>query len=555
MLGSAAGIALLLVGVELSSVDGLARLYFVQQDRVVALLAMALIVAFAFGRLPTWAPVLTLTGRRVAVLAVVLALLLWLGTYALFGNYPLTRDEHMVGFDMAVLEQGQLAAPLAPEWRAYATAMLPDFGLDLPGDAAWVSAYMPGNAALRLAFSQIADPALMNPMLAAAGAGALFDVARRLFPDDRGAQAAAVLLYFSSAQMLATAMTPYAMTGHLALNLVWLALFLRGGWAGHGGAMLIGAVAVGLHQVIFHPLFVAPFMLLLLRRGAWRTTACYVVVYGAIGLFWVSYPALVAASAGLEGSRAAAGAGGFFAERVLPLLANRNPDMLALTGYNVLRFFTWQNLALLPLLVLARPAMRQPASVAEALALGLVLTLVMMAVLLPYQGHGWGYRYLHGLIGSAALLGAYGWQRLEGDQAGAGRQVLACGTALTIVIALPFLTGRVHGFVEPHHRVDAALEAIDADLVIVNAGARPFIVDAVRNQPDLSNRPLRLSSNHLDVAAVQALCRRGRTAFFGIAELRALGIVPEPHLQASRAFDRLKAACGRGQPPPFGETE
>jgi hypothetical protein len=35
-----------------------------------------------------------------------------------------------------------------------------------------------------------------------------------------------------------------------------------------------------------------------------------------------------------------------------------------------------------------------------------------MTAILPYQGHGFGYRYLHAQMGDAALLGAYGWQRL-----------------------------------------------------------------------------------------------------------------------------------------------
>jgi hypothetical protein len=36
-----------------------------------------------------------------------------------------------------------------------------------------------------------------------------------------------------------------------------------------------------------------------------------------------------------------------------------------------------------------------------------------MFILLPYQGHGWGYRYLHGLIGSLSLLAGYGWIALS----------------------------------------------------------------------------------------------------------------------------------------------
>jgi hypothetical protein len=53
---------------------------------------------------------------------------------------------------------------------------------------------------------------------------------------------------------------------------------------------------------------------------------------------------------------------------------------------------------------------------------GLLLPLAVMTAILPYQGHGFGYRYLHAQMGDAALLGAYGWQRL-------GRGVIGCAGA------------------------------------------------------------------------------------------------------------------------------
>ena len=69
-----------------------------------------------------------------------LALVLWAGTYALMYNYPLTRDEHMVVFDMQIFESGRLAKPLAPEWRPYAEVLVPAFLLDVLGNALLVSA-------------------------------------------------------------------------------------------------------------------------------------------------------------------------------------------------------------------------------------------------------------------------------------------------------------------------------------------------------------------------------------------------------------------------------
>ena len=78
-----------------------------------------------------------------------------------------------------------------------------------------------------------------------------------------------VILLASSAQFLIAAMTPYAVTTHLCLNLVWLWLFLRDRWWGHLAAVLVAFVASGLHQVAFHPLFAAPFVFSLLFTRRW----------------------------------------------------------------------------------------------------------------------------------------------------------------------------------------------------------------------------------------------------------------------------------------------
>src|SRR3546814_6175702 len=48
-----------------------------------------------------------------------------------------------------------------------------------------------------------------------------------------------------------------------------------------------------------------------------------------------------------------------------------------------------------------------------SILLPLTITCIMGLLLLVYQGHGWGYRYLHGLIGAFCLLGGFGWMRLS----------------------------------------------------------------------------------------------------------------------------------------------
>ncbi len=537
-------LALLAVFVALTAPPGLPRFFFERQDGLVIVALIGLLIAGAFSNRtekPWTEPDPWLSRWRVAGISIGVALVLWGGAYRLLENYPLTRDEHMVVFDMAVFRSGHLAYPLAAGWRPYAQALTPAFLLPLPGNAAWVSSYMPVNAMLHAAFGFVFDPALLNPFLAALGAIALFDVAQRLFPDSRSAQLIALLVYGTSAQVLVSAMTPYAMTGHLALNLVWLALYLRGTRFSHGLAMGIGFLAIGLHQVVFHPLFAAPFIDQLRRRGEWRTAAAYLGSYTAFLLFWISYPHLVSASAGLKAvAGPESGGAGFLTSRVLPLLINRNPETLQLMAANILRFLSWENLALVPMMALAIAAVRRNEGAARPLVNGIVLTTLAMAFLIPYQGHGWGYRYLHGLIGNCALLAAYGWRDFS-DRA-AMRGFVRLGTIATVCGSIPFLLWQAHSFVEPYAELNRVIEHTNADIVVVNTEGTGFVADEVRNQPDLSNRPIRLASATLTPADIRILCARGTVAFVGASQMRQQGLVPMDALD-SKHFDDLGATA------------
>jgi hypothetical protein len=519
------------------------RYYVLHQDGFAAAALAALLLAFCLpgtDRAVPRLPKVRLTMGTVLIGATVLALLLWGATYLLFDNYPLSRDEQMAVFDMEVFRHGQLAAPLAPEWRRYADALTPAFLLPLPGNAAWVSSYMPVNAMLRTSFGLI-DPALTGPVLAAVGAVATFDCARGLFPEQRGAQAVALLMVATSAQVLVTAMTPYAMTAHLALNMVWLSLYLRGTKRAHAAAIAVGFFAIGLHQVIFHPLFALPFIEHLRRRGEWRTALVYLASYAVFGLFWISWPHLVAMSAGLgSASGAAAGGGGFIAQRVIPLLTSREPQTIPLMIANLLRFVAWQNLALVPLILFAWPAARRGEGVAGPLLAGVILTIAAMAFLLPYQAMGWGYRYLHGLIGSCALLAGYGWREAAARRG--VRSFVAVASLATVVASVPFLVWQAATFVRPYARVNRMIDRIDADMVVVDTYGPAFRIDEVRNRPDLTNRPLRLAANELGPDDIRDLCSRGTVAFVDVAQMQALGLgfgdAPDP-----AAFNALRDAA------------
>ena len=82
---------------------------------------------------------------------------------------------------------------------------------------------------------------------------------------------------------------------------------------------------------------------------------------------------------------------------------------MALMALNLLRFLAWQSPLMLPLALVGLVICRKRRGILVSLALGIALTLAVVLVVMPFQGHGWGYRYLHGLLGSIALLAAQGW--------------------------------------------------------------------------------------------------------------------------------------------------
>jgi hypothetical protein len=520
-------------------------LYLVQSEDVPALFLASfsmLLVAF-------WLPKWRLPQRLPAPWALALggltlaALLAW-GSYAVLGNFPLARDEHMVVFDMAVFGRGRLAAPIPPEWRPYALALVPRFLLNSDHPIGFISDYLPMNALLRLAFSKIADPAWYNPLLVVAGGAALLDIARRLFGPQSRATWAVLLVYALSAEVLVNAMTVFSMTGHLALNLIWLAAFLRGGKLWTSVAISAGFVATGLHQLVFHPFFVAPFLLWKWREGERKVVLVYAGAYAAIVLWWAVYPILL--SPLVAGPATHASNANIVVDRLIPLLVSRDPRMIPLTILNLMRFVGWQNLALWPLLIAAVPIALRERGLARALLLGIFAWIIFLALLLPEQGRGWGYRYLDGYEGSFALLAGYGYRELE-ERIGRGADgMVVLLSALTLVAPIPLLLAAAHRFMQPHLAVDRLIAAQPTPFVLIDDSMSQSVdgrwadsaLDHVRNSPDLTNRPLRFSSEDLTPALLAGLCRRGPVTLVTRADMHRLGFIPNVAAQDPE-FDRL----------------
>ena len=206
-------------------------------------------------------------------------------------NHDLSGDERMARFDAQIFSDSRLFWPIPPFWRPFMAALKNSMFIQPIGDhEAWVSGYLPINASLIAAIGKVTDPSLASPLLVGVGFFALWNVAQQLWPDSPSARAATLLLYAGSSQVIVTGMTKFAMSAHLALNLVWLALFLKDRREAHFGATIVGFLATGLHQPLFHPLFVLPFMGVLAARRRWRLLAFYAASYAVISAFWLAWP-------------------------------------------------------------------------------------------------------------------------------------------------------------------------------------------------------------------------------------------------------------------------
>ena len=443
------------------------------------------------------------------------------GHHLVLADYDLSRDEQMANFDAAIFSSGRLFWPLDPALRPFADALNQTFIQPIGDHEAWVSAYLPVNAAFRAIVGTLFGAAWTSPLFVGLGAVCLWLIAKQLWPASGNARAAALLFYVGSSQIVLTGMTAYAMSAHLGLNLLWLLLFLRDRPRCDGAALLVGFLATGLHQPLFHPMFVAPFLCLLVQRREWRRLGLYVAIYALIGIFWLAWPVWISSfgSAAIPANGAPGGVG--YLSRLQASFKIFDMSALCLTAMNLVRLATWQHLLLLPLAALGIATGWKRTPLVRALAASLLLPVLLLALLLPYQGHGWGYRYVHGALGSACLLGGFGIAALEARGI-ALRTPMRWATGLSLLLLLPLHLWMAHRMILPFEALDRRIARSLADIVVVDDAGVPLGQDVVRNRPDLRNRPVRLKGSRLDGAQIAALCSGRSVAFLDAPAMRGI---------------------------------
>lgn len=447
--------------------------------------------------------------RLVGACLALTVLICWAGRYLVFHDFDATPDERLVTFDAAIFRDGALVWPILSEWRGLADALNRKFMLPIGSAQAWISAYLPVNAAIHAAVGKLLDEDLTSPLLVAAGGFCLWRISLRQWPDSVGARVATFAFYVGSSQVLITGMTKFAMSSHLALNLCWLMLFLRGGRGSHALAIVVGFLATGLHQPLFHPLFVAPFLALLWMRRQRGPLCAYLLAYAGIGAFWFAWPIVMASLETGPVVPIASVPGVSYLDRLLATLAGVEFEGTWLTAANLIRFVTWQHPLLLPMALFGAWAAWRSEPLVRALAISFALPILVFWIVLPWQGSGWGYRYLHPVLGNAFLLGGWGWHMLERSNKNLWRPFLWT-SAVSALLLLPLHGWMAHKIIRPIADADARLAAIDADVLIVDPQIHEVFV---HNRHDLSNRPIRLIGVKVQPRQMAQLCRRRSIAF------------------------------------------
>ncbi len=305
-------------------------------------------------------------------------------------------------------------------------------------------------------------------------------------------------------------MTSYAMPAHLALNTCWLWLYLQRRLPADLGALVVAFVATGLHQPLMHPMFAASFMILLLAERRFDRLALYGIGYAAIGAFWLYWPVATWPLVQTD-AHALRPASVDFLTRLVETVRAGDPYSIKKMAANLLRFVAWQHLALVPLMLVGA-RLRYTDRMVAALLGGVVLVIAVMTIILPSQGFGFGYRYLHGMIANCILLAVFGWRSLA-DKSARWRSWFLRATAATLCVIMPLQAWAAHASYTPEAGVSTQIDHINADYAVIGAldvplsGEYPTItLSLVANPPWLDRRPIRLLRESLDPATITAIC-------------------------------------------------
>jgi len=402
-------------------------------------------------------------------------LLTAVGTFAVCMNHPLSMDEFTMDYQAKIFAAGKLAQPVPKAWLPEAELVKPCFA-DFNDDInSWTSNYLPVYSTIRALFTKIGLPFLMNPVLAALSIPLFFGVLRQVWPADRWLQNAGTLLLAVDAQFALNGMTVFPLTAHLFFNILWLYCYTKPESRLWLWCPWIGFAALGLHQPFVHAVFVLPFLVHWLFTRKFATTVYCAIVYLAACFAWHQWWDTFA-SENVQGST--------------PIFGWDGWTSLRLQSMNTALMLSWTS-ALVPALAFYAVFRRKlNSSLLVAAAASVAVTCLLFWAYLENQGHGWGFRYFFGSLGSLLLVACAGLRVLKSDFGGARARVVLASALVASVLLLGIRCLQVRSVTEPYVAAYHYIASDPGPVVIVDSSSVWYGTDFVRNLPDLSNRPI-----------------------------------------------------------------
>ena len=445
-------------------------------------------------------------------LAAGVVILCWVGAVKVYQQFPFSMDEYTVRFQAQILAAGHFTAPVGEPWRFFEKGLTPLFVSFLSESNSWVSDYLPVYAALLAPFVLLGVPGLLNPLLAAGSLLAVVGIARNIWPERMADRVLVAVLLAASPQFLITAMSGYSMPAHLFFNLVWLWLYTGQRRVGLLIAPWVGLVAMGLHAFVPHALFAIPFLLRILRRRQWWVTIYFATVYLAASALWIFCQWYIHPNIGDEAS----------SHLGLPTAS----EFLNL-GANLAQIVSWQPLAFGVLICLGLTRWQRFPAILRDLAWSALGSLLFYLILVSGegQGHGWGARYIHPVLGNLVILAVPGWHLLNRMITRTrALSFVAATLAFALLVQLPLRATQVVTMIRPFVATQEYIAALDDTIVVVHEDVVWYGQDVIRNDPFLADTTKVLFLNRLTREQLDGLASRWRVRVLTPAELAGLGM-------------------------------
>jgi len=416
-------------------------------------------------RAPSWLPIL---------LAFVVAILCRIGSRYAMHDYDFAADEFAESFQSRIFASGHVTSPVPPDWQSLAKALTPTFVDYLPRTHSWIAGFLPIFSLIRALFVVGHVARWTNPALAGLAILLIARIAHRLWPEDGSTRIVAILFLALSSQFLVASMSGYAMPAGLTFNLLWLALYLEERTWARLLFPLVGAIALGVHYPLDHALFVAPFLFLVVRSARRRWIAYTAAVYLSGCWAWWVWLGMTRTDAGRQ-------TGSLFVA----------PGSAALfrQGLSVTLLATWQTPVAFALLIAGFIAWRRWTPVFRCLLAGIALNAAFFLLVVFDQGHGWGDRYAHGIIGNVALIAALVFRELRKNHPAVFTRLVTVSLLLTIGLQLPMRWRQAESSIRPFYLAERVIRSLPADVVGISPAMNWYAGDLVRNDPFLRRGP------------------------------------------------------------------